>query len=75
LEANASRNVNCSDRNIIAAFLVEFLARTITADFGEDEAACRSVWRRSKERMPSVRRLYRAALEIARDRRNQPRSV
>jgi hypothetical protein len=36
-EANASRKVNCSCRNFIAAFLAEFAA-TIAAKFGEDEA-------------------------------------
>jgi hypothetical protein len=52
-EAKASRKVNCSDRNIIAAFLVE-LASMVAADFGEDEAAYCSLWRRSKERMRSI---------------------
>jgi len=40
LEANASRKVNCSSRDTIAEFLVEF-AGTITIEFGEDEAARR----------------------------------
>ena len=64
-EAKASRKVNCSDRNIIIASPHSSfdLASMVTADFGEDEAACCSLWRRSKQRMRSMLGLGNRAKE------------